>query len=68
LLQRIAKETGGKYYPINDLAHLPDDVVLTASGITAHESRDLWDMPIVLLLLIVLLGSEWGYRRWRGLA
>jgi hypothetical protein len=68
LLQRIAKETGGKYYAINDLAHLPEDVVLTASGITAHESRDLWDMPIVLLLLVLLLGAEWGYRRWRGLA
>lgn len=68
LLQRIARETGGKYYPIADLGHLPDDVVLTASGITAHESRDLWDMPIVLLLLVCLLGSEWGYRRWRGLA
>ena len=68
LLQRIAKETGGKYYPINDLSHLPDDVLLTASGITAHESRDLWDMPIVLLLVILVLGAEWGYRRWRGLA
>ena len=68
LLQRIARETGGKYYPIADLARLPDDVLLTRSGITAHESRDLWDMPIVLLLLLVLLGAEWGYRRWRGLA
>ena len=68
LLQRIAKETGGKYYPINALTQLPDDVLLTASGITAHESRDLWDMPIVLFLLLLLLGAEWGYRRWRGLA
>ena len=68
LLQRIASETGGKYYAINNLAHLPDDVVLTSSGITAHESRDLWDMPVVLLLIVLLLGAEWGYRRWRGLA
>ena len=68
LLQRIARETGGKYYPIGDLGHLPDDVLLTESGITAHESRDLWDMPVVLLLLVLLLGTEWAYRRWRGLA
>jgi uncharacterized membrane protein len=68
LLQRIASETGGKYYPIAGMAQLPDDVVLTESGITAHESRDLWDMPAVLLLLIVLLATEWSYRRWRGLA
>jgi hypothetical protein len=68
LLQRIARETGGKYYPIGDLDRLPDDVLLTRSGITAHESRDLWDMPIVLLLLLSLLGAEWVYRRCRGLA
>ncbi|MGH7523068.1 MAG: hypothetical protein ACREK8_02065 [Gemmatimonadales bacterium] len=68
LLQRIARETGGKYYPLADLSHLPDDVLLTNSGITAHEARDLWDMPIVLLLILILLGAEWGYRRWRGLA
>ena len=68
LLKRIASETGGKYYPVDDLSHLPDDVLLTDSGITAHESRDLWDMPAVLLLLIILLGAEWSYRRWRGLA
>ena len=35
LLQRIAAETGGHYYPLNGLAHLPDDVLLTESGITA---------------------------------
>ncbi|MGH7594665.1 MAG: hypothetical protein ACRELE_12560, partial [Gemmatimonadales bacterium] len=68
LLKRIARETGGKYYPIAGLEQLPDDVLLTGSGITTHESRDLWDMPIVLLLLLALLGADWGYRRWRGLA
>jgi uncharacterized membrane protein len=68
LLERIAHETGGKYYPIADLTRLPDDVVLTASGIVAHESRDLWDLPAVLLLLFLLLGAEWSYRRWRRLA
>ncbi len=68
VLRQLAEETGGKYYPIGDLTHLADDVVLTKSGITARESRDLWDMPIVLLTLLLLLGVEWGYRRWRGLA
>lgn len=68
LLQRIARETGGKYYPIGELGSLPDDVVLTASGITAHETRDLWDMPVVLLVFLALLAADWGYRRWRGLA
>ncbi len=68
LLKRIAEETGGRYYALADLSQLPDDVVLTESGIVAHETRDLWDMPVVVLLLIALLAAEWIYRRRRGLA
>ncbi|HEY4101928.1 MAG TPA: hypothetical protein VGM20_13730 [Gemmatimonadales bacterium] len=68
LLKRIASETGGKYYPLSAIAQLPEDVVLTDSGITAHESRDLWDMPAVLIMILLLLGADWSWRRWRGLA
>jgi len=32
------------------------------------EERDLWDMPILLMLLLGLIAAEWGYRRMRGLA
>ncbi|MCL4865406.1 MAG: hypothetical protein KJZ47_05895, partial [Gemmatimonadales bacterium] len=68
LLRRIAQETGGRYYPLADAARLADDVSYTESGITVRESRDLWDMPIVFLVLIGLLGAEWAVRRWWGLA
>lgn len=68
LLQRIARETGGRYYPIEQADRLSDDVEFTESGVVVRESRDLWDMPIVFLLLVGLLATEWGYRRKRGLA
>ncbi len=68
LLHRIADETKGHYYPLADAGKLVDDVKYTESGVTMKESRDLWDMPAVFLLLICLLGAEWSYRRWRGLA
>ena len=68
LLRRIASETGGRYYPLADAGKLADDVIYTESGVTVRESRDLWDMPIVFLLLVGLLGADWGYRRRRGLA
>lgn len=68
LLRRIAGETGGRYYPLRDAGRLADDMVYTRSGVTVRESRDLWDMPIVFFALVGLLGAEWGYRRWRGLA
>ena len=41
---------------------------LNKRGITVVNQLDLWDMPVVLVLLIALLGGEWAYRRHRGLA
>jgi hypothetical protein len=68
LLRRISGETGGRYYPLAEAGKLADDVQFTESGVTVRESRDLWDMPALFLLVVALLGAEWGYRRWRGLA
>jgi hypothetical protein len=67
LLRRIAEETGGRFYTLADIARLPEDVNYSGSGITRVESYDLWDMPIVFLLIIGLVGSEWAFRRVRGL-
>ena len=68
LLRRLAAETGGRYYPLDEAGRLADDVVYTESGVTVRETRDLWDMPAVFLALLSFLGIEWGYRRSRGLA
>lgn len=68
LLRRIAQETGGRYVPLRDAARLVDDVQYTEAGVVVRESRDLWDMPVVFLLLALCLGAEWIWRRWRGLA
>ena len=68
LLRRIAEETGGRYYPLADAERLAADAVFTEAGVTVREAKDLWDMPAVFLLIALLLGAEWGYRRWRGLA
>jgi uncharacterized membrane protein len=67
LLRRIADETGGRYYELDAVSRLAEDAVFTDSGITVREAKDLWDMPAVFLILALLLGAEWGYRRWRGL-
>ncbi len=68
LLRRIADETGGRYYPLAEAGRLVEDVAYTESGVTVREALDLWDMPIVFLVLALLLGAEWGIRRARGLA
>jgi uncharacterized membrane protein len=68
VLRRIAAETGGRSYLPATVSSLPRDVVYTERGITRTEQLDLWDMPIVFLLLVVLLSAEWGLRRRWGLA
>jgi hypothetical protein len=68
LLQRMARETGGKFYTPATANTLAQDVALSKHGVTVVNQMDLWDMPAVLLLLISLLGAEWWYRKARGLA
>jgi hypothetical protein len=67
-LRRIAEETGGQFYTPATLRTLAEDVAFTESGATVVEYRDLWDMPILLLVLFGLLSGEWALRKRRGLA
>jgi len=67
LLQRIADDTGGRFYTRSDVSTLPDDITITGAGVTLAEEHDLWDMPALFLLMLLLMGAEWGYRRIRGL-
>jgi hypothetical protein len=68
LLRRIAEDTGGRFFTSANAASLPEAVTYTGRGVTVVEERDLWDMPIILMALLGLLGAEWGFRRVRGLA
>ncbi len=68
LLQRVADETGGRYYTPETAGSLPEDIQYVGGGVTVVEEHDLWDMPALLLLLGTLVLGEWGYRRFRGLA
>jgi len=49
------------------VAALADEMPLSRSGVSVQERLALWDMPVIFLLLVVMLGFEWLYRRWRGL-
>jgi uncharacterized membrane protein len=67
LLERVARETGGRFFRAADTAGLLDAITYSGRGVTVVEERELWDMPIVLLLLLGLMGGEWLFRRSRGL-
>jgi uncharacterized membrane protein len=67
LLERIAEETGGRSYTPETVEQLAEDLQYAGSGVTMVEERDLWDMPLFFLMLVGLIGSEWAFRRKRGL-
>jgi hypothetical protein len=67
-LERLAGETGGRFYTPQTVSTLPEDVRYTERGNTVLERYDLWDMPIVMLLVLGALATEWSLRRARGLA
>ena len=67
LLQRIADETGGRFYTPENVSTLPEDISITGGGVTLVEEHDLWDMPAIFLVMLLLMGTEWAFRRVRGL-
>jgi uncharacterized membrane protein len=66
LLEKLASETGGRYYAPADAGKLGRDINYSEAGITVRETRDLWDMPAVFLLALMLRSGEWLLRRKWG--
>jgi len=66
LLEKLAEETGGKYYTPRDAYRINQEITYSEAGITAHEMKDLWNMPAVFLLALLLKSAEWLLRRKWG--
>jgi uncharacterized membrane protein len=66
LLEQLASATGGRYWNSSDLKNLPRDISYSDAGISVRSTKELWDMPIVFLLLLGLPIAEWLLRRKWG--
>lgn len=66
LLEKLAAETGGRYYTPRTASQLPREISYSEAGITAREVKDLWNMPVVFLLVLALRSAEWLLRRRWG--
>lgn len=67
LLNTLADETGGKYYPVGEVGDIAADI-----KVSTHRERDfkdmpIWDSPYLVGLMILLLCMEWAMRRRQGL-
>ena len=67
LLERLASQTGGRYWRPQDLSRLPNEISYSEAGITIRDTKELWNMPAVFLLILLLRSSEWLLRRKWGI-
>jgi uncharacterized membrane protein len=66
LLERIATQTGGRYYKPADTGNLPAEIEYSDAGISMKETRDIWSAPFAFLLIAGLKAAEWFLRRRWG--
>ena len=67
LLEGLATQTGGQYWKASELGKLAGSIPFSEAGVTVRETRDLWDLPLVFLVLVLLRFSEWWLRRAWGI-
>ena len=67
LLKRLASRTGGAYFAIVDAAQVPENIAIIQDPVFVDTERDIWAHPLVLILVVGLLGTEWFLRKRNGL-
>ncbi len=67
LLRDVARESGGRFVPLDEAESLLD--LLPLDPVTERSVREIpfVENPLLFLLLLGLLGTEWALRRRRGL-
>jgi uncharacterized membrane protein len=66
LLEKLSAQTGGRYWKPEELSRLPSEISYSEAGITVRDTKDLWNMPVIFLLILLLRSSEWLLRRKWG--
>lgn len=68
LLENIARQTGGEVISMNNLAGFAEKLPGKGAPVTETVTSPLWHKPLVFLLALTCFASEWGLRRWKGMA
>lgn len=62
LLERLAAATGGQYFSLDTAGDIPEAVQFSPAGIVERRLLELWNMPILFLMLLGLKAGEWVLR------
>ncbi len=67
LLRQLSSQTGGRYWTPDAIKDLPQAISYSEGGVSVRTTNELWNMPIVFLLLIGIPVTEWLLRRKWGM-
>ena len=67
MLTTLANMSDGKYYPIEEANQLVNQIALVESATSEIADVDIWDLPLIFGLILMLLGLEWFLRKRAGL-
>jgi len=67
-LKSISGQTGGRYYPLSKMGDIPDEAIYVEGESSFVEQKELWDVPLLFMMLCASLGGEWFLRKKKGLA
>jgi uncharacterized membrane protein len=71
LLERIARQTGGRVVELDALESFARDLPSLNAPVMDTWIRPLWDlrgiMPAVFLFVLICFVGEWALRRWKGM-
>lgn len=71
LLKKIAEITGGKFYYSDNVSSIIDDIqknrFFTERSITKRNDIIIWNLPYLLILVVLLLSAEWFIRKRSGM-
>ncbi|HLX59715.1 MAG TPA: VWA domain-containing protein [Planctomycetota bacterium] len=67
-LKELAQISGGRYFTVRELPALPRALKKEERATQIRMEKELWDSPLVYVLIVLLAGTEWFIRRRHDLA
>jgi hypothetical protein len=68
ILENVARKTGGEVLKPDQVPSFAQTLPSKRAPVTETWTRPLWHTPWMLLFALGCFLSEWGLRRWKGLA
>jgi len=67
LLERLSAQTGGRYWRPQEISKLAREIPYSEAGITMSETKELWNLPVIFFVIVLLRSAEWLFRRRWGI-